>query len=128
MHSILNPNRLLLILVAAQGVYYVATGLWAILSISTFQMVTGPKIDLWLVKTVGMLLISSGTVFLVAAIRKNVVPEVMILAMGNAFSFAIIDITYVLLDRISRIYLLDAFAEIALIVLWIFAWRAKSRS
>jgi hypothetical protein len=32
------------------------TGLWPLVSIGTFQQVTGPKTDLWLVKTVGVLI------------------------------------------------------------------------
>src|SRR5437879_6174180 len=33
----------------AQGLYFLLTGLWQLLSISSFQAVTGPKHDLWLV-------------------------------------------------------------------------------
>ena len=39
----------------AQGLFYFLTGVWALVSIDTFQKVTGPKTDLWLVKTVGVL-------------------------------------------------------------------------
>jgi hypothetical protein len=38
-----------------QGLYFLMTGLWPLVSIGTFQHVTGPKIDLWLVNTVGVL-------------------------------------------------------------------------
>jgi hypothetical protein len=43
-----------------QGWFYLLTGLWAILDIDSFQRVTGPKVDLWLVKTVGVLVIVIG--------------------------------------------------------------------
>lgn len=33
--------------------YFVLTGLWPILNIRSFLRVTGPKSDLWLVKTWG---------------------------------------------------------------------------
>ena len=34
---------------------YLATGLWPLFNIESFQQVTGPKTDLWLVRTVGVL-------------------------------------------------------------------------
>ncbi len=36
-----------------QGLYYTVSGLWPLISLRTFTLVTGPKVDLWLVKTVG---------------------------------------------------------------------------
>ena len=36
-----------------QGVYFALTGIWPLLDLSSFQWVTGPKQDLWLVQTVG---------------------------------------------------------------------------
>ena len=37
-----------------KGWYFLVTGLGPLVSIGTFQRVTGPKVDLWLVNTVGM--------------------------------------------------------------------------
>jgi hypothetical protein len=37
-----------------QGVFYLATGLWPLLNIRTFERVTGPKTDKWFVKTAGV--------------------------------------------------------------------------
>jgi hypothetical protein len=37
-----------------QAAYYVGAGLWSLASIRTFEAVTGPKTDRWLVKTVGV--------------------------------------------------------------------------
>ena len=39
----------------AHACYYLITGVWPLLSIGTFEKVTGPKTDRWLVKTVGIL-------------------------------------------------------------------------
>jgi len=39
----------------AQAIYYIITSLWALAGIRSFQKVTGPKVDIWLVKTVGVL-------------------------------------------------------------------------
>lgn len=42
-----------------QGAYYIVTGMWPLLHIDSFQVVTGPKDNLWLVKTVGLFLIEN---------------------------------------------------------------------
>jgi hypothetical protein len=101
-----------------QAVYYVVTGLWAIVSIGTFQKVTGPKTDTWLVKTVGVLIIVIGGVLGLAGRRGEPVPEVPVLAVGSAAGLTAIDIIYVAKKRIRPVYLLDAVAEIGLIALW----------
>ena len=105
-----------------QGLYFVITGIWPLLSISTFQAVTGPKTDLWLVKTVGLLVTVVGFVILLAGIHGSVTFEIFILAVGSASALAAVDVNYSLNRTISRIYLLDALAEFALILLWIRAW------
>ena len=108
-------------LALAQGLFYVLTGLWPLLSIRTFQMVTGPKTDLWLVKTVGVLVAVIGGVLLNAS-RRPLPPEAPLLAVGSAAGLTAIDVVYVARRRISRIYLLDALAETALIAAWALAW------
>ena len=49
------PAGLAPALALAQGAYYLLTGVWPLVSIGTFQRLTGPKADRWLVKTVGVL-------------------------------------------------------------------------
>ena len=38
-------------LAIGQGAYYALTALWALVHVRSFQAITGPKTDLWLVKT-----------------------------------------------------------------------------
>jgi len=111
----------------AQGLYYAATGVWPLVSIGTFQKVTGPKTDLWLVKTVGVLVSVTGVVLMTAGCRRQTAPEIPLLAAGSAAGLAAIDITYVAKKRISPIYLLDVLAEVALIACWTFGrhWAGK---
>jgi hypothetical protein len=101
-----------------QGWFYLLTGLWAIVDIDSFQRVTGPKLDLWLVKTVGVLIIVIGASLLAAARERRYGAHVLVLAVGSALGLAGIDLVYALGGRISPIYLLDAAAEIVLAVLW----------
>lgn len=106
----------------AQGLFYLLTGLWAIVSIRTFQMVTGPKRDLWLVKTVGAIVAVVGAVLILAGLRSQVTFEIFVLAVGNCLALAAVDINYVSKGVIAKIYLWDAAAEIGLVLLWIIAW------
>ena len=98
-----------------QGLYYILTGLWSLVSIRTFERVTGPKVDRWLVKTVGTLLIVDGAVLTLGARRRRPLPEITLLSTGTALGMAAIDITYVLRGRISPVYLLDAVAEMGVV-------------
>jgi fatty acid desaturase len=101
-----------------QGVYFFITGIWPLVDIESFQWVTGPKTDLWLVRTVGVLIAVIAAAILLAAWRKNVSPEIKLLAIGSAAGLTAIDVIYVSLDVIAPIYLLDAAAEVVLILLW----------
>jgi len=117
---------MLLKLAIVQGVFYLLTGIWPLIDIHGFQLVTGPKTDLWLVKTVGILVAVIGAVLLQAARRRSISDEVVLLAVGSALGLASIDLTYSLSGRISPIYLADAAVEIGLAVLWLIA-RQRAR-
>ena len=116
----------------SQGLYYSLTGIWPLLSIETFQMVTGGKTDHlvtgreadhWLVMTVGVLVTSIGVTLLVAARRAKQPAEVAVLAISSAVGLTAIDVVYVVRRVILPIYLLDAAVEIILLFLWIVALR-----
>jgi hypothetical protein len=97
-----------------QGTYYVLTGVWPLVAMWSFELVTGPKTDDWLVRMVGLLAASIGLTLLAAARRRRVTPEVRLLAVASALSFAAIDLVYALTGRISAVYLLDAAVELLL--------------
>jgi hypothetical protein len=102
-----------------QGIYYLVTGLWPLVSIGTFQRVTGPKTDLWLVNTVGVLIAVIGAALLLAGMRGDVTRSVIFLAVASAAGLAGVDVIYVSKQVIARIYLLDALVELALLVWWL---------
>lgn len=110
-----------------QGLYYVATGVWSLVSLPSFERVTGPKADKWLVKTVGVLVIVIGAVLAVAGYRRCHSPEVVALAAGSAVGLAGIDIFYAARRTISPIYLLEAAAELILVAAWMIIWRRRQR-
>lgn len=98
-----------------QAAYYVLTGLWPLIHMASFEAVTGPKTDDWLVKMVGCLVVVIGASLAVAARGgRAYASDVVLLAAGSAVAFTLIDVRYVVAGRISPIYLADAVLEMAL--------------
>ena len=114
-------------LALAQGAFYIVTGVWPLVSIGSFQKVTGPKTDLWLVKTAGVLITVIGGVLTMAGLRRTVQPEVPVLGAGAAVGLTAIDVIYVAKGRIARVYLLDALTEVVLIAAWLWAWQERRK-
>jgi hypothetical protein len=110
-----------------QAVFYIVTGIWPIVSMRSFEAITGPKVDRWLVKTVGALVAVIGAALALASRRRQLAPEVVLVAASSAAALATIDSVYVAKRRISPVYLLDAVAEIALVVGWARLWSLSSR-
>jgi hypothetical protein len=104
-----------------QAIYYVPSGIWPLVHMRSFEWVTGPKVDRWLVKTVGGLITVVGAVLGLGASSRRVTPEVRVLAVGSAVSLAMIDLVYVRRGRIRRIYTLDAIANLGLAIAMIAA-------
>lgn len=119
--SLSQPSRRSVALV--QAAYYGASGLWPIFSLRSFEWITGPKVDGWLVKTVGALMSVVGAVLGLAAYRRRLTPEMELLAVGTALSLAAVDVVTVSRRRIRRIYLLDAAANLGLVAAWLFGQR-----
>jgi hypothetical protein len=110
-----------------QGLYFLATGLWPLLDIQSFQGVTGPKTDHvvtgseadhWLVMTVGVLVTAIGITLLYGGWRGRQPVELAVLAIFSSLGLTGIDVVYVTRKVIDPIYLADAVAEVGLIVLW----------
>jgi hypothetical protein len=104
-------------LITFQAVYYLATGLWPLVHLPSFEAVTGPKTDDWLVHMVGLLAAVIGAgLGLAAAHDRHRSPEIVVLAAGAALAFAGIDFWYVLNGTISPLYLADALVEVVLLL------------
>jgi hypothetical protein len=99
-----------------QGAYYICTGLWPLVHMASFEAVTGPKLDDWLVRMVGLLAAAIGATLGLAGVRTHGhLAEIVLLSTGAATAFFAIDVWYVLAGRISPIYLADALAELVLL-------------
>jgi hypothetical protein len=112
-------DHLGVILGGVQGGFYLLTGIWPLLHMRSFLFVTGPKTDLWLVRTVGLLIVAISVPLLMAAARKTISMELICLGFLSAVFLAGIDLYYVLRKRISKVYLLDAFPELCLASGWL---------
>ena len=117
------------VLLWIQGVYYLLTGVWPLVSIRSFIWVTGQKTDHlptgleedhWLVMTVSVLISAIALGILTAAWRNETVLSIAIVAVGAAVGLTAIDVIYVARGVIRPIYLVDAVVEVPLILTWIF--------
>ena len=97
-----------------QGAYYAASGVWPIVSIRTFEAVTGPKREDWLVRTVGALVAVIGLVTL--RHRGSAVTE---LGAGSALALGAVDVIGVASGRLRPVYLLDALVEALFVAGWL---------
>lgn len=108
-----------------QGTYYLLSALWPFLAMDSFLAVTGaPADELWLVRTVGGLLLVAGLVLLLAGLRQRVTIDIRILGMGFAAVLALIDVIHVWTAAIRPVFLVDAALELVLLVAWAVARRA----
>jgi len=105
-------------LAMGHGIYWIISGIWPILHIRSFEAVTGPKVDRWLVKAVAALITVIGAGLVQGARSDRVTPELETVAVGSALGLTAVDIVYVSKRRISPIYLLDAVAHTALAIAW----------
>jgi hypothetical protein len=110
----------------AQAAYYAITGVWPLVSRRTFEAVTGPKLEWWLVEAVGLLVTAIGAGVGAAAARDRVTPEVRIIGAGSAAALAGIDVVYYARGRLPWTYLIDAAVESGLVAGWL-AGRAGSQ-
>lgn len=122
-----RATPLLTVTAIAHAAYFAVTGVWPLLHIRSFQAITGPKRDLWLVKSTGALIGTIGSVIGLATMRRRLTPDIVLLAVGSTLGLAAIDITYVKRRVLLPIYLLDAVAEMTLATCWIVGWAFRDR-
>jgi hypothetical protein len=107
---------------SVQAAFYVGTGVWPLVHRRSFERVTGRKTDFWLAQTVGLTVTTIGIGLAHAvARRRGVPPELRTVAATSAAGLALVDFSFVARGRISKIYLADAAAEVALIAAWLLA-------
>lgn len=124
-----RPESRLDVTALVQGVFFTATGLWPVAHYRSFERVTGPKMDDWLVKTIGGVLAAVGATLLASAVRRPARRAdrsyLRTLGMSTAAALAVADLVYVGKRRISKVYLIDAAVEGALCAHWLIGRRRR---
>lgn len=107
-------------LAIGHGIFFLTCGLWPVFHIRSFEKVTGPKKDDWLVKTVGLLLATTGGTLLASGLKSRESPwELRAIAAGECLVLAGVSLFYSLQGRISKIYLADTTVETAIAGAWL---------
>jgi hypothetical protein len=102
----------------AHGVFNVASGLWPLLHMRSFERVLGPKTDRWLVQTVAGMLVAIGVAQLSTRATRDSLAQARRVGVGTAATLGAIDLRYAPAGRISKVYLVDAALELG----WLLAW------
>jgi hypothetical protein len=112
--------KLFRLLVWTQSSYTLITALWPIVDIKSFMIVSGYKTDIWLVKTVSVLLmtisITLGLHLFILSDKRTAV----VLGSLTAAALIIIDFYYALTNVINDIYMLDGLIELIFLFLWVY--------
>lgn len=117
-HNTLQPMKIFRLLLWSQATYILLTATWPLIHLESFVAVTGYKHDVWLVKTVGALLIPVAiTLYMHLFINTDHRPAI---ALGGLTALALItvDCYYAFNDVISDIYLADGIVELFFLTLW----------
>lgn len=103
-----------------QSAYYLLTAIWPLVDIESFMQVTGPKEDIWLVKTVSVLLLPIALAFAAGIFAKVPILIMALLSAGCAAGLAVIDFYYTGNGTISLVYQIDGYAQIFFMLAWIY--------
>jgi hypothetical protein len=105
----------------AHGLFMAGAGMWPLIHLRSFEAVTGPKVDRWLVKSVGALLSAIGLSLMADGLRGDGSEAARVLGIGSAVALGGADIVYSARGVISPIYLLDAVAQAGAVAGWLSA-------
>lgn len=111
----MTAQKLRSALLWSQGSYTLLTAVWPIVHIKSFMDVSGYKTDIWLVKTVGILLAAIAVCLLLSISSKENFP-VAVLGLFTAAGMAYVDFFYALNDTIPDIYMADGAVEILFVL------------
>jgi glycine/D-amino acid oxidase-like deaminating enzyme/nitrite reductase/ring-hydroxylating ferredoxin subunit len=99
-----------------QGAYYVATGLWPVLHLRSFEAVTGRKRHGWLVRAVGGAIAAIGTALLVGAAAPR---RSRRLGVGTAVALGLASTVFAVSRRGTRAYVAEAAIEAGFAAAWL---------
>jgi hypothetical protein len=115
------------VIFAIQGAYMSITALWPLIHLQSFLQVTGYKTDIWLLKTVSLLLLCIGISFIIQSIQRDASEGIRLLAINVAVTLASIDFYYTVFKVISEVYAIDGFIQLLFVSLWLFRTISKRK-
>lgn len=102
-----------------QGVYFGCTALWPVLHIHSFMLVTGFKTDIWLVKSVSVLLLGLSVLILSTAFNgRSVSLSVIAAIIISSGGLAMVEFIYYFNGTLRWVYLADAILEVLFVLWW----------
>jgi hypothetical protein len=116
----MQNKKLLAFILWIQGSYILLTALWALIDIESFMVVSGPKTDTWLVKTVAILLLPISVCFFSNIFLKVHPLPVMLVAITTSAGLAFIDFYYTANHTIKWVYAIDGILQIIFLMGWIY--------
>ena len=121
----MSTGKLPLNLRILHGAYFVFGGAWPLLSLSTFEVVTGPKYDDWLVRSVALLLVVAGIILLTQP-KRYIERSAVTLAIGTSFSLGCVAMISSAGGWISSVYFLDGTMHLLFAAAWaVLVWRKQ---
>ena len=103
-----------------QAAYLVGTGAWPLVDRSSFEAITGKKVDFWLVRTVGGLALAIGASLGIAVVQGRKERQTTALALASGVVFGLADLRAA--RSHSRIYLADTALQVAFASGWLRRW------
>ena len=105
---------------ALQALYYFVTAVWPFIHLESFLSVTGDKTDIWLVKTVSVLLLPYCLllVYLIFNPKRNLIIVLSITLCCSVLM--IIELYYYLAGVIKWVYLIDGALQFLFLLYWTF--------
>lgn len=105
----------------AHVAYWLFGAIWPLVSMKSFERVTGNKRDEWLVRTVALLMLS--VVVTLETLRRDRRGERSLRVLGATSAGALGSVALIgpLVGRISPVYLADALVDSVLALLWVAA-------
>ena len=112
----------------AQGIVYIASGLWVLVAKRNYQEIHQLNSDFPIITMHGVWLLLVGGILVIAGYRRQKSPEVRLLAFGAALGILLTDIVSNSVVGLAQIYYTDMMIEFVFVVLWLLVWMIERRT
>lgn len=103
-----------------QAIYVSITAIWPLVHIESFMQVTGYKTDVWLVKTVSVLLFPLMILLYRSVIKSKPISLTISAALISATAgLIIVELVYYFKGTIAQVYFWDTIIETIFLLWWI---------